>query len=323
GICMAIGASYAGDLAFTTTSGPGLSLKSEALGLAIIAEIPLVVVNVQRGGPSTGLPTKTEQSDLFQALYGRHGESPLPVLAASTPANCFDYTVTAAKIAVEYMTPVILLTDGYLGNGSEPWKLPNLESLPIIKPREPASQQGEFLSYRRDPKTLAREWCEPGTPGMAHRIGGLEKEDITGNVSYVPQNHEFMVRARDEKILRVVNDIPEQPVIGDQSGDLLVVSWGGTYGAVLTAVSEMRTEGHRIGMAHFHHIYPLPKNTKNIFDQFKQIVVCELNLGQFHQHLSTNYPTKKLLKFNKVQGQPFMIAELKQCFAHLLSGGNS
>ncbi len=321
GICMSIGASYVGDLAFTTTSGPGLSLKAEALGLAVIAELPLVVINVQRGGPSTGLPTKTEQSDLMQALYGRHGECPVPVVAASTPSNCFDYTFVAAKMAVEHMTPVILLTDGFLGNGSEPWLIPDIESLPKIKSILPKKTKDDYLPYKRDEKTLVREWCVPGTPGLAHRIGGLEKEDRTGNVSYVPQNHEFMIRARAEKVARVIDDVPDQKLVGDDSGDLLVVSWGGSFGSMLTAVSELRAEGESVSLAHFHYLYPLPKNTGEIFKRFKKIVVCELNLGQLHLHLSSQYRDIDFLKFNKIQGQPFMITELKWQFTSLLKGG--
>lgn len=323
-ICMAIGASYAGDLGLTTTSGPGLALKGEALGLAIMMELPLVVIDVQRGGPSTGLPTKTEQSDMMMALYGRHGESPCPVIAASTPSNCFDFAFESSRIALEHMTPVIFLTDGYLANGSEPWKIPDSSQLPEIKVPlvTKAPENGEqFLPYKRDPETLARQWAVPGVEGLQHRLGGLEKQDLTGNVSYDPQNHEFMCKVRAEKVARIVNDIPEQTVFGDQTGDLLVVGWGGTYGALLTAVSEMRTKGHKISLAHFNYINPLPKNTKAVLEGFKQVVVCELNLGQFHRYLQAKYPHVVLHKYNKIQGLPFMIGELKWHFESLLSGG--
>ncbi|MBU0505837.1 MAG: 2-oxoacid:acceptor oxidoreductase subunit alpha [bacterium] len=320
GICMAIGAAYAGDLAFTTTSGPGLSLKAEAIGLAVIAELPLVIVNVQRGGPSTGLPTKTEQSDLLQAMYGRHGECPLPVIAASTPGNCFEYTLKAAKIAVEYMTPVILLTDGYLGNGSEPWLIPDMDKYPPIESRVPKINKKPYMPYKRDQQTLAREWCVPGMPDLAHRIGGLEKDDRSGHVSYVPQNHEFMVRIRAEKVERVVELVPDQKLIGNKTGDLLVISWGGTFGSLLTAVTEMQAEGNKVSLAHINYLNPFPENLKKIINNFKQVVVCELNLGQLHCILQSQFHNTNFLKYNKIQGQPFMIGELKWHFASLLAG---
>lgn len=322
-ICMAIGASFAGDLAYTTTSGPGLDLKAEALGLALNVELPLVVVNVQRGGPSTGLPTKTEQSDLLLALYGRHGESPIPVVAASTPGNCFDYCFMASKIALEYMTPVILLTDGYLANGSEPWLIPDISELPKITPRLAKKDQidGPYLPFERDEETLARQWAVPGMTGMAHRIGGLEKEDKTGNVSYDPQNHEFMSKIRAEKIARIANMIPDQEIVGADSGDLLVVGWGGTYGSLLTSVTEVQADGKKISLAHFNYINPLPKNTEEIFKGFKKIVVCELNLGQLQKYLTSKFPQFQFLKYNKIQGLPFMIGELKWHFESLLAGG--
>ena len=323
-ICMSIGAAFAGDLAVTTTSGPGLDLKAEALGLAIMMELPLVVVDVQRGGPSTGLPTKTEQSDLMLAMYGRHGESPAPVIAASTPGNCFDFCFEASRIALEYMTPVIFLTDGYIANGSEPWVVKNAEDLPEIKTKLiSADTDGKYLAYKRDEHTFVREWAIPGMPGLEHRLGGLEKQDKTGNVSYDPQNHEFMSKIRAEKVARIAEAIPEQKLIGKDSGDLLVVSWGGTYGSMLTAVTEMQAEGKKISLAHFNYINPLPRNTKDILKSFKQVVVCELNLGQFFKYLRSEFPEIELQKFNKMQGLPFMIGELKWHFESLLSGGLS
>lgn len=318
-ICMAIGASYAGDLGLTTTSGPGLALKGEALGLAISTELPLVVVDVQRGGPSTGLPTKTEQSDLMQALYGRHGESPCPVIAASTPGNCFNFAFEAVRLAVEFMTPVVYLTDGYLANGSEPWIVPNSKDLPQIKSRVPGKSDVPFLPFERDEKTLARQWAVPGMAGFEHRIGGLEKQDKTGNVSYDPENHELMCKVRAEKVARIADVIPQQKIIGKDKADLLVVGWGGTYGALLTAVTELQKAGHSISLVHFNYMNPLPKNTGDVLRSGKKVVVCELNLGQFHRHLQANFPDVKLLKFNKIQGMPFMIGELKWHFESLLN----
>ena len=317
GICVAIGASFAGALGVTTTSGPGLALKSEALGLAIIAELPLVVVDVQRGGPSTGLPTKTEQADLLQAVWGRNGESPCVVLAASTPSDCFEFTYRACKIAVEHMTPVVLLTDGYLGNGSEPWKMPKMKDLPKITP--PVLKPGvkDWQPYERDAEKLARLWAIPGTPGYEHRIGGLEKDFITGNVSYDPENHEKMVRMREEKVQHVTNFIPNLEVYGKQEGDLLVVGWGGTYGALRTAVSQMSSQS--IAHAHFNYIKPLPKNTIDVFKRYKKIVVCELNLGQFTKYLRSIYPEIEFQQYNKIQGLPFTTAELTEKFSNILA----
>lgn len=290
GICTAIGASYAGNFAVTTTSGPGLALKSEACGLAVMAELPLVIVNVQRGGPSTGLPTKTEQSDLMQALYGRNGECPMPVIAASTSVNCFDYAFMAGKIAIEHMTPVILLTDGFLANGAQPWLIPSMAKLPEIKVRL-AKEGDDYKPYAREPETLARTWALPGTKGLEHRIGGLEKMNITGNISYVPENHQVMTDLRQEKVARIMNYIPEQEVYGNpDGGEILVVGWGGTYGHLYTAVSELRAEGKDVSLAHFNYINPLPKNTKDIFARYRKIVVCELNLGQFVAYLRSKYP---------------------------------
>ena len=270
GVCSAIGASFAGCLGVTSTSGPGLSLKSEGIGLAVITELPLVVVDVQRGGPSTGLPTKTEQSDLFQALYGRHGESHVVVLASSTPANCFDFAFEASRIAMEHMTPVILLSDGYLANGSELWKIPKMADLPEIQAPLVEDNDSEYKPYKRDPETLVRSWAIPGQEGLSHHIGGLEKADITGEISYDPFNHEKMTLYRTEKVASVAKDIPRQAVLGPAKGDLLMVGWGGTYGALYTAVNEMQEEGKKISLAQFNYINPLPLNTEEIFSAIQK-----------------------------------------------------
>ncbi len=318
GICTAIGASFAGSMAVTTTSGPGLALKSEAVGLAVMTELPLVIVDVQRGGPSTGLPTKPEQSDLMQALYGRNGESPVVVIAASTPSNCFHYAFYAAKIAMEHMVPVILLTDGFLANGSEPWKVPKMSEYPEIKPPIVPKGEKEWLPYARDPEKLSRTWATPGTSGFEHRIGGLEKDELRGHVSHDPKNHEKMTRLREEKVQRVENVIPEQTVEGDQEGDLLVVGWGGTYGHIKTAYDELIKEGYNISLTHFNYIKPLPKNTKDILSSFKRVLVCELNRGQFVDYLRMNFPHIEYYKYNKVQGQPFTTIEIKEHIKNLL-----
>jgi len=312
GICTAIGASFAGHLAVTNTSGPGLSLKTEASGLAVITELPLVIINVQRGGPSTGLPTKTEQSDLLQALYGRHGESPLVVIAASSPNNCFDYAFEAAKIALEHMTPVILLTDGFLANGSEPWKIPDMDDLPAIK--APVVKEGtqDYQPYRRLDKSMVRGWAIPGTKGLEHRIGGLEKMAVTGTVSYVPENHEVMTKEREEKIKRVVDVIPDVEVLGDQKGELLMIGWGGTYGHLYTAYRELKKEGVNLSFTHFNFIKPLPKNSHNILKRFKKLLVCELNNGQFANYLRMNFQDLEFMQYNKIQGLPFTVIELKE-----------
>jgi len=318
GIVTSIGASFAGHLAATSTSGPGLALKSEAIGLAVITELPLVIVNVQRGGPSTGLPTKTEQSDLFQALYGRNGESPVPVIAASTPSNCFNYAFEAAKIALEHMTPVLLLTDGFLANGTEPWKIPAMADMPKITHKQKAAGEGEYLPYKRDEKTLVREWGVPGTEGYEHRIGGLEKMDITGNVSYVPENHELMTKYRDEKVKNLANVYPELEIEGNEDSDLLVIGWGSTYGHLTTAVRELNKEGYKVAHAHFNYINPLPKNTEDVLAKYKKHVVCEINLGQFAGYLEMNHPKFDYTKFNKMQGLPFTVVELKEKFKQLM-----
>ena len=320
GITSAIGASFAGDLAITTTSGPGLALKGEALGLAMMVELPLVVVNVQRGGPSTGLPTKTEQSDLMQAMYGRNGESPVIVIAASTPSDCFNYAYQASKLALEHMTPVILLTDGYIANGSEPWKIKSVTEMPEIKNNKVTKLTENWHPYDRDEERLARNWAVPGTFGLEHRIGGLEKDKITGNVSHVPENHEFMTKIRAEKIKRVQNYIPDLETEFASSGELLVIGWGGTYGSLHSAVKQLNTEGYdKIGYAHFNYINPLPKNTEDVFSKFKKIVVCELNNGQFVNLLKMNFNRCDLLQYNKIQGLPFGNTELTEKFKQLLN----
>lgn len=316
GIASAIGAAFAGDLAVTSTSGPGLALKSEAIGLAVMAELPLVIVNVQRGGPSTGLPTKTEQSDLMQALYGRNGESPVVVMAAGTPSDCFWYAFKAAKIALERMVPVILLTDGFLGNGSEPWRIPQMAELPSITPRI-AKDASTFQAYKRDPETLAREWAYPGMAGFEHRIGGLEK-NITGTVSHDPENHQKNCEIREEKVQRVADMVPDLDLNGDSDGDVLVVGWGGTYGHLVSTVRELRSEGKNVSLAHFNYIKPLPKNTEEVFSKFKKIIVCELNLGQFANYLREQLPQFEYHQANKVKGLPFTVSELKESVYKLL-----
>ena len=319
GICAALGASFAGSMAITSTSGPGLALKSEAIGLAVMAELPVVIINVQRGGPSTGLPTKTEQADLMQALFGRNGECPVVVIAASTPSNCFRYAYDAAKIALEHMTPVLLLTDGYLANGSEPWKIPEMSDLPEIKPPYADNKDIPFFPYKRNCETLVRSWAIPGTPGLEHRIGGLEKT-IKGTVSYIPENHEMMVRLRADKVAKVADSIPDLKVYGEESGELLVVGWGGTRGYLMTAVRELQTEGNKVSLAHFNYINPLPKNVADVFRKFKKIAVAELNLGQFADYLRIKCHEFDYEQINKVQGIPFTIKEIKDKCIKILEG---
>lgn len=311
GICSAIGAAFAGCLAVTTTSGPGLALKGEAIGLAIMTELPIVIVDVQRGGPSTGLPTKTEQSDLLQAVYGRNGESPAIVIAASTPSNCYDFAFMASKLAIEHMTPVILLTDGFIANGAEPWKIKETSSLPSITPNKVnVLNKEEWRPYLRKSDTLSRAWAIPGTEGFEHRIGGLEKQENSGNVSYDPKNHERMVQVRAEKVKRVANFIPNLEVKGAEKGDLLIVGWGGTFGSLFTAFHEVYKQHSTVAYAHFNYINPLPKNTAEVFACYKTILVCELNLGQFVKILRSELPQFNYFSFNKVQGLPFTTAEL-------------
>jgi len=318
GICSAIGASYTGAMAVTTTSGPGLSLKVEAMGLAVMTELPLVIVDVQRGGPSTGLPTKSEQSDLMQALFGRNGEAPVVVLAASTPADCYFYAYMAAKIAMEHMTPVILLTDGSLGNGSQLFRITKVSELPPIKPPIAEPNDKTFKPYLRDPETFVRKWALPGTEGLRHRVGGLEKENISGNVSTDPINHELMVGLREAKVQKVADFIPEQDIFGEKEGDLLVVSWGGTRGTTYDAVEQLQAQGKKVSLAHFHYIMPLPKNTHQVLSGFKKIVVCELNAGQFVNYLRMKEPDFRYHQYNKVQSLPFTVAELTAKFNEIL-----
>lgn len=318
GIMSSLGASYAGSLAVTTTSGPGLSLQSEALGLAVMAELPLVVIDVQRGGPSTGLPTKTEQSDLMQALYGRNGEAPLVVMAARSSAGCFYSAFEASRIAMEHMTPVVLLSDAALGSGSEVFRIPEMASLPSITARVTKADDAGYAPYRRDAKTLSRDWALPGTPGLRHRVGGLEKENVRGIVSYDPENHELMTQLREEKVNRVADDIPQLELYGDADADLLVVSWGGTFGTVRSAVEEMRNEGKSVAHAHFDYIMPLPRNTEEVLYGHKEIVVCELNRGQFANYLRMNFSEYRIGQYNKVQGLPFTLVELEEKFNSLL-----
>lgn len=321
GICTTIGASYAGHFAVTTTSGPGLSLKSEAMGLAVMTELPIVVVDVQRGGPSTGLPTKTEQGDLLQALWGRNGECPMVVIASSTPSDCFHYAFMAGKLAMEHMTPVVLLSDGFIANGSQPWKIPSMKDYPEIHPpviRELPEGEKTFLPYKRDGLRLARRWAFPGTPGLEHRIGGLEKDILKGSPSHNPQNHQRMVELRAEKVARVADFIPEQEVLGDREGDLLVVGWGGTRGHLESAVKEMRAAGKKVSLCHFNYINPLPHGVYEIFSGFRKIVVCELNEGQFANYMRMSFPQFGYEQFNKVQGLPFTKEELVDKFNELL-----
>lgn len=318
GICSAIGASYTGSLAITTTSGPGLSLKSEAIGLAVMTELPLVIVDVQRGGPSTGLPTKSEQSDLMQALFGRNGEAPVVVIAASTPADCFNYAYKASKIAIEHMTPVMLMTDGSLGNGSQLFRIPKTADLPEINPPIAEANDKDYKPYRRDPETFVRKWALPGTIGLRHRIGGLEKENISGNVSTDPANHQLMTDLREAKIQKIADFIPLQDVIGDKEGDLLVVSWGGTRGTTQAAVEELQAAGKKVSLAHFHYIMPLPKNTHEVLSGYKNIIVCELNSGQFVNYLRMKEPDFRYHQYNKVQGLPFNVNELVSKFNEFL-----
>jgi 2-oxoglutarate ferredoxin oxidoreductase subunit alpha len=312
GIGSAIGAAFGGALACTTTSGPGLALKTEMMGLAVIMELPLVIVNVQRGGPSTGMPTKTEQADLLMALFGRHGEAPLPVIAAQSPADCFYGAMEAMRIAVKWMTPVILLTDGYLGNGSEPFRIPDASELPKIEPRyqtAPNGPGGEYLPYKRDDK-LVRPWAVPGTAGLEHRVGGLEKDSLTGMVSYDGNNHEKMVKTRAQKIANVGEDVPDVAVQGPAEGDLLLVSWGGTYGSVRTAFEGLRAQGKSVAHAHLRWLNPMPKNLGKVLRSYKKVLVPEVNDGQLAGVLRMRYPGVDPVQFNRINGKPIKVAEL-------------
>jgi len=306
----AIGAAYSGALAVTGTSGPGVALKAEAIGLAVMTELPLVVLNVQRAGPSTGMPTKTEQSDLLQALYGRNGESPVPVLAASRPSDCFETVYEAARIAIKYMTPIFFLSDNYVANGAEPWLIPQVSDLLPILP-EFATDPENFLPYKRDPETGRRPWAPPGKEGFEHRIGGLEKADLTGNVSYDPDNHEKMSQLREEKIANIAkNEIPPSEVFGDSSGDLLIIGWGGTYGALRTGVINQRQAGQSVSHLHLRFLNPLPNDLGLILQNFKKVIVAELNLGQLNQLIRSKYLVDTIA-YNKIQGQPFQVAEVE------------
>ncbi len=312
GIATSIGASFAGKFACTTTSGPGLALKSEAVNLAIMTELPLVIVDVQRGGPSTGLPTKSEQSDLLQALYGRNGDSPIPVIAASTPSNCFDFAFEAGKIALENMTPVMLLTDGFIANGSKPWRVHRMSEMPEITTRFVKDTDKEYLPYRRIENTKIREWAVPGMKNCMHRIGGLEKQAVTGGVSYEPKNHEVMTFERLEKVMDIQKQIPLQKINGKETGKLLVVGWGGTYGHLLTSIQEIREEEKlEISYTHFNYIYPLPSNTKEVLSGFDKVLICEMNNGQFYGYLKSQFEGINFKRYNKIQGFPFTIRELK------------
>ncbi|MDO5665525.1 MAG: 2-oxoacid:acceptor oxidoreductase subunit alpha [Bacteroidia bacterium] len=322
GICTAIGASFAGSLGATSTSGPGLSLKSEALGLAVMTELPLVVVDVQRGGPSTGMPTKSEQSDLLQALYGRNGESPLAVVAATTPTDCFDSAYWASKIALEHMTPVILLTDGYIANGASAWKIPNMDEYPDIKPiyvQEKFKDNAEnWKPYLRNEDTLVRYWGVPGTPGFMHQIGGLEKDYFTGVISSNPDNHQLMVNTRKAKIQKIADSIPEQEVIGNKDADTLIIGWGGTYGHLLEVMMRIQDKNKKVAFAHFRFINPLPRNTYDILKKYKTIIVAEQNTGHFASYLMSKFDDIKLCKFNRVEGQPFSVSELVDEFIKIM-----
>jgi 2-oxoglutarate ferredoxin oxidoreductase subunit alpha len=313
----AIGAAYGGALGLTGTSGPGVALKSEAIGLAVMTELPLVIANIQRGGPSTGLPTKTEQADLFQAILGRNGECPVAVVAPATPAECFYMAIEAFRIATKFMTPVFYLSDGYLANGSEPFRIPDVSTLPRFDVKIRTRTEGEFHPYERDPATLARPWALPGTPGLEHRIGGLEKEDVTGNVSYDPLNHEKMVRLRQAKIDRIADFIPELEVNGDPSGEVLVVGWGGTHGAITSAVESLRGRGRPVSSIHLRYLNPFPRNLGEVLKRFDRVLVCELNLGQLRMLLRARFLVDAF-GLNKVQGKPFKVSEIVDAVERLL-----
>ena len=319
GCASAVGAAYAGALACTSTSGPGLCLKSEAINLAVITELPLVIIDVQRGGPSTGLPTKSEQTDLLQALYGRNGESPIPVIAATSPTNCFDAAFEACKIAVEHMTPVILLTDAFIANGSAAWKLPDISSYPEIVPPYVTPEMREGWSpYKRNPENDVRYWAVPGTPDFAHRIGGLEKSAATGAISNDPANHHSMVETRARKVEKIAHSIPALQVEGDDDADLLIVGFGGTYGHLCEAMQQMNSEGKKTALAHFRHINPLPANTADVLHKYKKIVVAEQNMGQFAGYLRTKIKDINLCQYNEVKGQPFTVATLVEEFTKIM-----
>jgi 2-oxoglutarate ferredoxin oxidoreductase subunit alpha len=315
-ITSSIGAAYSGALAITTTSGPGMALKTEAIGLAIMTELPIVICDIQRGGPSTGLPTKTEQADLLQAMFGRNSEAPVPVLAPSTPGDCFWIALEASRIALKYMVPVIILSDGYLANGAEPWRIPTAEEIPTIPVKFATDPEG-FYPYKRDPQTLARPWAIPGTPGLEHRIGGIEKQETTGNINYEPLNHEKMVRIRAAKVEAIRQDIPNVMPAGDPDGDLLLVSWGSTFGSVAQAVKEQREKGRKIGHLHLRHLNPFPANLGDVLKRYKKVLVPELNMGQLLWLLRAKYLVEAV-GLNKIQGRPFKQNELEQKIEEML-----
>jgi 2-oxoglutarate ferredoxin oxidoreductase subunit alpha len=315
-ITSAIGAAYAGALGITSTSGPGMALKTEALGLAVAVELPLVICDIQRGGPSTGLPTKTEQADLLQALFGRNSEAPIPVVAPSSPGDCFWIALEASRIAIKHMVPVIILSDGYLANGAEPWKVPTMDELPEIPVHFETNPEG-FLPYRRDPVTLSRPWAVPGTPGLEHRIGGIEKQDVTGNIDYEPLNHEHMVRLRAAKVEAVADDIPPVVPEGDQSGDLLIIAWGSTHGPITAALNAQREKGRSIGHVHLRHLNPLPRDLGDVIKRFKKVLVPEMNMGQLLMILRAKYLVGAQ-GYNKIQGKPFKTSEIENKIEQML-----
>lgn len=312
-----IGGAFGGALAATASSGPGVALKSEGIGLAVVLELPMVIVNVQRGGPSTGLPTKTEQADLLEMFFGRNGESPVPIVAAATSGDCFDMTIEACRIALRSMTPVFMLSDGYVANNSEPWRIPDVDSIPPIEISHRTDPKG-YQPYMRDAETLARPWVLPGTPGLEHRIGGLGKQDGSGNVSYDPMDNEHMIKTRAEKVARIANYIPELEVNGPEQGDLLVIGWGGTYGAIRAAVEHAQSEGLSVAGAHLRHLNPFPKNLGNVLGRYRQVLVPELNMGQLSFLLQAQFPIR-VVGLNKVQGQPFKIREIVDKIRSLLA----
>lgn len=321
GVCSAIGAAFAGDLAVTSTSGPGLALKSEGIGLAVIAELPLVIIDVQRGGPSTGLPTKTEQTDLMQALYGRNGESPLAVVAPASPTDCFTMAFEASRIAIEHMTPVILLSDAFIGNGSSAWRVPEASEYPEIKCHFlPEDKKEGWKPYQRDPETLVRYWAIPGTEGLQHRLGGLEKDAVTSAISTDPVNHEKMVNLRREKVARIANDIPAQEVLCDADADTLLIGWGGTFGHLYTAAQQLCKEGKNVAFSHFRYINPLPANTGEILAKYKRVIVAELNTGMFADYLQAKFPKTEIHRINKIQGQPFLVSEIVDQVTNIMEG---
>src|SRR5580658_8200821 len=318
GVCAAIGAAFGGSIAITTTSGPGMNLKAEAVGLAVKVELPLVITDIQRAGPSTGMPTKPEQADLLQSMYGRHGESPIPIIAASTPADCFECAYEAVRIAVKYMTPVILLTDGQLANGAEPWLLPDADKLPPIKVEFATNPEG-FMPYTRDNETLSRPWAVPGTKGLEHRVGGLSSENLTGNVSYSPANNELMVRTRARKIAGITREIPPTQVFGDAEGDLVVLGWGSTYGPIREAVKHVRAKGKKVSHVHLRYLNPLPRDLEETLKRFKQVMIPEMNMGQLVKMIRADYLIDAF-GFNKIQGRPFKVSEIENRINRALEG---